>query len=78
MRTSHVLLAVCGLALGLSACSGNGSSTNPPPVVVRPPEDSFGTGFGPAFRADPNAAPAAVTAADVNPVDPTAIPKSLN
>jgi hypothetical protein len=78
MRTSHVLLTVCGLALGLSACSGDGGSTSPPPVVVKPPlEDKFGAGFGSAFRAGPNTAPAAVKAGDVNPVDPTAVPQSL-
>ena len=50
---------IAALAAGLAACGSGNSTTAPvvPPVVVPPAprlEDTFGTNFGTAYRADAN------------------------
>lgn len=77
MRTFFVLAAA---ALVLSACGGGsgGGSVNVGQLPSgQPLEDSFGAGFGQAFRAAANSDPRDPAAADIVPVDLTKDPTPL-
>jgi len=61
--------------LGAVLCGCSRASTVAAPAPPAAPiEDSFGPGFGSAFRADPNSTPINPTARDVVPVNPSAEP----
>ncbi len=68
-------------AVALSACGGGGSDSGA--AVVTPPTmptalaDRFGSGFGGVFRVTDTSEPRAVTAADLDPVNPAAEPLLL-
>lgn len=77
--------ATLGVAAGLSACGGGGSSgsstgvsgtTAPTPAAKL--EDSFGVGFGVDYRVAANSEPVHPTSSDINPVDPTREPIQLH
>lgn len=61
------------LGAGLLACS-RAPEASAAPASPTPVEDSFGPGFGNAFRADPNSTPINPTSRDVVPVNPNAEP----
>lgn len=74
------------LGVGLAACGGGGSDSPPPPpppVVVPPPppptklEDSFGVGFGMAFRADMNTEARDPVPGDLIPLSLTTEPTTI-
>lgn len=69
------ILAICLVSAAVTACGGSNDAAPAPPVVVTPPaarlEDGFGTGFGTAYRAEPNTDARDPVPGDINPVDPT-------
>lgn len=82
MKKPVLIFAVAaGLAISLSACgggSGGGSTTvTTPPTGSVDPKAKYGTQFAADFSADPNAAPASVSASDVVAVDATASPAPI-
>ena len=66
------LIAALMLAAGLAACGGGGGYGGmlPNPPGPTPLEDTFGTGFGATFRANPNSDPRDPAPGDIVPVDP--------
>ena len=82
-RVVFALLAGLAMAAGatLSACSQKREGD---PLILNAKtdagrvEDTFGDGFGEAFRADPNDAPRNVVDSDVKPVSLTTEPVPIN
>ncbi|MGD2133703.1 MAG: hypothetical protein PVI23_12990 [Maricaulaceae bacterium] len=85
MKSSKLTIAAVAAALAIGACDDlyddNGGGYTPPPPPPPPPatplEDTFGTGFGTAFRADPNTDPVDPMAGDIVALDLTADPTEI-
>lgn len=81
MSRIRSIVAILGLAAGLSACGGGDgtSGTATPPVVVPAPalEDQFGAGFGTRYRVAANTKATDPLAADLNPVSLTTDPVTI-
>lgn len=63
----------------LAACGGGADNAPPPPppVTTVAQEDTFGVGFGTAFRADPNATPIEPKDGDIIPLSSTTEPTNI-
>ena len=78
VRTQQLILA--GLLMAaLAGCNSRSAAPTPPQpqTMVQRQEDAAGTGFGIAFRQDPNAIPVVPKDSDVNPVNLPAEPIAL-
>lgn len=86
--TIRVVVAVrllAGMAVAASmSLSGCSQKSDDDPLVLNATadagrvEDTFGDGFGEAFRADPNSEPKNVADSDVRPVSLTTEPVPIN
>jgi hypothetical protein len=76
------IAGLTALAGGLTAC---GSDSSAPPAAQLPTtpavaariEDSFGAGFGTAYRADVNGMPGDPAATAINPPDPAKVETTM-
>lgn len=77
VRTQQAILASLLMA-ALAGCNSRSAAPTPQPqTMVQRQEDAAGTGFGIAFRQDPNAIPVVPQDSDVNPANLTAEPIAL-
>jgi len=77
VRTQQAILASLLMA-ALAGCNSRSAAPTPQPqTTVQRQEDAAGTGFGIAFRQDPNAIPVVPQDSDVNPANLTAEPIAL-
>lgn len=81
MKKLIILAMTAGLTVGLAGCGGGSGGSTTVVVTPPPPADAnskYGDKFAADFKADPNAAPASVSASDVVAPDPTATPSAVH
>jgi hypothetical protein len=76
-RRIKVGLSVAALGALAAGCSGGNNSKSSPVTSVTAQEDSFGTVFGTAFRADPDSSPIIPKDGDIIPLSLDTDPKPI-